>query len=414
VHTGFTKAGRLAARWFGARGAKRAAAIVPLGVALSAVAGSWNESAVAQTTPSTDTATITIDVGNIQREIPGQTGYYDYRDTKRWWISYQDCLNNENFVFPLNLSNINNPLEVWVGSDNCAELRGRADDHGQCWLVQNVPSPDDPQTVSVPVRSVVNRDLAANTVPGPLGRDVCDNSDDENGDPVTFYFMLVDGGKSIGSVAWNPTSVGGSGFDMVGPAPPGNITIGVGESQLTIGLEDLKEDTTRDGFEAFCVPEGTLAERPEFIPDADAGAGADAGVGGGSGGEDGTPAPAACFTDVPRGGLRPPLDSQYRCGSASTTAQVLKTKSLVNDTAYAVGVAARDDIGNTGNLSDIECGTPTYMDDFFEVYTRSGGPGGGEGFCAMTPGRARSLAGPALLCGVALLALGARRRRSPA
>ena len=105
----------------------------------------------------------------------------------------------------------------------------------------------------------------------------------------------------------------------------------------------------------------------------------------------------------------------YRCGSASTTAQVLKTnKPLENGKAYAVGVAARDDIGNTGNLSDIECGTPNWMDDFFEVYTSSGGPGGGEGFCAMTPGRPRSFAVPALLCGLGLLALGARRSRSRA
>jgi hypothetical protein len=55
---------------------------------------------------------------------------------------------------------------------------------------------------------------------------VCDNSDDLNGEAVTFYFMVVEGGKSIGSASWNPTSVGGTGFDMIGPEPPGNITIG--------------------------------------------------------------------------------------------------------------------------------------------------------------------------------------------
>ncbi|HKO89666.1 MAG TPA: hypothetical protein VJU61_00845, partial [Polyangiaceae bacterium] len=358
---------------------------------------------------------ITLDVANIQREIPGQTGYYDYRDTKRWWISYQDCLNNENFVFPLNLTNTTSPLEVWVGSDDCVASRGR-DDHGQCWLVQNVPSPDDPTTVRVSVRNVVNHDLDANSVPGPLGRDVCDGSDDLNGEAVTFYFMLVEGGKATGSQSWNPTSVGGTGYDMVGPEPPGNITIGVGESQLSIGLEDLKEDTTRDGFEAFCVPEGTLADPGDFIPDADAGAGVDAGTGSGSGSgsDDGSAAPLACFTDVPRGGLRPPEDPAYRCGSASTTAQVLKTTSLQNDVAYAVGVAARDDIGNVGDLSDIECGTPTYMDDFFEIYTRSGGAVGGSGLCAMATGPLRFSPAGALLGGLALLALAVRRQRRAA
>ena len=74
----------------------------------------------------------------------------------------------------------------------------------------------------------------------------------------------------------------------------------------------------------------------------------------------------------------------------------------------------RDDIGNTGDLSDIECGTPILMDDFFEVYSRNGGPGGGGGLCSVAPGQALFSPIAAWIGSLALLALAVRRQRSAA
>lgn len=75
---------------------------------------------------------------------------------------------------------------------------------------------------------------------------------------------------------------------------------------------------------------------------------------------------------------------------------------------YAVAVAGVDRVGNSGPLSSVACGSPQPVDDFFELYRRAGGKGGG-GFCAI--GADPSRAGLAAL-GVALLAFALRRRRS--
>jgi hypothetical protein len=39
-------------------------------------------------------------------------------------------------------------------------------------------------------------------------------------------------------------------------------------------------------------------------------------------------------------------------------------------------------VGNAGVLSQLLCGTPTELDDFYELYSLNGGRGGG-GFCSL-------------------------------
>jgi hypothetical protein len=84
---------------------------------------------------------------------------------------------------------------------------------------------------------------------------------------------------------------------------------------------------------------------------------------------------------------------------------------LINGHQYAIAVAAYDDDGNVGLLSNLVCQTPEPIVDFWDRYTADGGTAGG-GFCALeAPGVpvAGSMFGMGV--GVAIVALARRRRR---
>jgi hypothetical protein len=87
---------------------------------------------------------------------------------------------------------------------------------------------------------------------------------------------------------------------------------------------------------------------------------------------------------VLQAGERPPTPKQFSCGT--TTSDSLRTGTLQNNVNYAVGVAGQDALGNSGAISPIECAAPFAVDDFFEICSREGCPGGG-GFCSLSPGR---------------------------
>jgi MYXO-CTERM domain-containing protein len=108
---------------------------------------------------------------------------------------------------------------------------------------------------------------------------------------------------------------------------------------------------------------------------------------------------------------RAPVNSPYECGTASVISSSIRTGRLQNGVTYAVAVAGEDAMGNAGELSEIQCGTPTLLDDFFEIYSRNGGPGGG-GFCSVSYGAASRTPLAALGLGALGLLLVLRRRRS--
>ncbi|HTV23667.1 MAG TPA: hypothetical protein VMG12_33485 [Polyangiaceae bacterium] len=356
-----------------------------------------------------------------------------YTPTRPWWINYNDCVAADEFTFTLTSTVTGNTLEIWAGSENCATNRSRTD-RGQCWILAAEPLQADTIEVKVPVRNIIARILNTTLPPTNVGRDVCDQSDDPTGEALTLYFMVVDSGQGSEYFAWDGGN-GGIGFDTVGPSPPGSISVGIGESQLAIDLDDVPTDPERQRYEAFCVPRGTTWQSLGIGPDAGAGTGttggtstatdADAGDGGidagssGSGssidagtGSDPDGAPAACFTEVLRKGERPP--PEFSCGEANAVSRKLRTSRLVNNTDYAVAVAGQDSLGNAGVASTIQCGTPILLRDFYEKYNQAGGPGGG-GFCSLRPGQQRNAGAlGAVTLALALVGLAARRKKGRA
>ncbi len=74
----------------------------------------------------------------------------------------------------------------------------------------------------------------------------------------------------------------------------------------------------------------------------------------------------------------------YSCGSVSgIIANSGTVGGLVNNFNYVVAIAAYDQVGNVGVLSQNTCGTPVNVTDFFELYKQAGGKAGG-GICSVS------------------------------
>jgi hypothetical protein len=150
----------------------------------------------------------------------------------------------------------------------------------------------------------------------------------------------------------------------------------------------VNTDADRDRFAAYCVD---LTPSDGFVP------------------EEGEEIDCSTPELVPGEPARIPA-----CGTASETSTTLSTNTnLLNDHLYAVAVAAQDQLGNSGPLTDVKCASPRELDDYFELYKRSGGAAGG-GFCSLRPGVPVAARGAPLLLGILLLGLRARRARSRA
>jgi hypothetical protein len=426
------------------RGASALARALVGGLALAgALCGARQAAAQTNTSTSTTSTSTTSPLTPLRSQNGVITMYPNnqgidrkrpaYTQTRPWWISYDDCIskdgdNGDVFTFSLSTTSSNDNLEIWAGTENCATNRNNLSLIGQCWMVGFKNLNEDTVQVDVPVRNVLARRTGVASLPGPLGEDVCDNSTEVNGEAISWYFMVVKGGQAAEYFAWNGAP-GGTGIDVVGPSPPGAISVGVGESQLTIKMRNVPTDATRERYEAFCVPADTTYASLGL---ADAGVSSSGGVAslldGGidldastsgtstSGISDAAAAPSECPTDLLVSGQRPPpiTQSQFSCGTTNSISGTLRTSGrLANNRSYAVAVSGQDVLGNAGAISTIQCGTPIVLQDFYELYSSRGGPGGG-GFCSFSPERRSTGAGSAGLVVLVLAGLGWRRSRGRA
>jgi hypothetical protein len=379
--------------------------------------------AAAQTVELVDTASIDRDVDVSGRE-----------DTERYAISYGDCVADDHYYFRLRLTGYSGyQLEVWAGSTDCtANLDVRRGTSPQCWLVYSEDPSQDRVTVEVAARDIVAQNKVTDEPNGPGSGTLEDCNSGIDGQGFTLYFILA---TNSGEVASSVAAQFESTFDLVGPAPPTDLEVGVGERRLMLSWEASTADDVQ-GYRFYCVPAGEMDTTSTGGASAaggnggsggtapgGAGAGANAGAAGatGTGGSVAeTPSEATggngeatvnadCPTNLLIAGEPPPTDARYACGSVAGGRERdsgSTNATLENGTTYAVAVAAVDELDSVGLLSEVECGTPMEIDDFFEVYRRAGGKGGG-GFCSIT---ARGTSAFALLLAAGLGAWWMRRR----
>jgi hypothetical protein len=109
----------------------------------------------------------------------------------------------------------------------------------------------------------------------------------------------------------------------------------------------------------------------------------------------------------------PDADLAASVGGNTTSSYTLTTLPdggpLINGHQYALAVAAFDDDGNVGLLSNLACQTPAPVVDFWNEYGRAGGLAGG-GFCTLQ-GAGIPAFGSVFGVGVGLAAVAFARRR---
>jgi hypothetical protein len=185
----------------------------------------WPRAAAAQSIAAIDPVTITRDAFLHTTTDPKVA----------LWISRQDCINDDTLHFTLNITSYAGfGLSVWVGQVDCTDSSTRSDALAQCWNVLNTPINNAVFPVALKVRDIVGRHLppALNSGNGTLADCTPDASLGTAGQPITIYFLLVQGGAQV--------TVGGTGtswptvIDLLGPAGPPVTGVGVGDTLLKI------------------------------------------------------------------------------------------------------------------------------------------------------------------------------------
>jgi hypothetical protein len=107
-----------------------------------------------------------------------------------------------------------------------------------------------------------------------------------------------------------------------------------------------------------------------------------------------------------------PNGQRLLCASSSGTSTSLNVKNLKDGVFYNIAVAAVDGVGNVGPLSNVACGEPVPVADFWRLYYDAGGRAGG-GFCSADGvGVPAGTSGLGVLMLASMVAMARRRRRS--
>jgi hypothetical protein len=112
------------------------------------------------------------------------------------------------------------------------------------------------------------------------------------------------------------------------------------------------------------------------------------------------------------GGTMKIIDPKYICGQVGGTATSINVTGLKDGYYYNIAVAATDAAGNVGPLSNVACGEPVPVADFWRLYYEAGGRAGG-GFCSADGvGVPAGTSGLGVLMVASMVAIVRRRRRS--
>ena len=107
-----------------------------------------------------------------------------------------------------------------------------------------------------------------------------------------------------------------------------------------------------------------------------------------------------------------PIGNKLLCAQGGATSTQLAVLKLKDNYSYNLAVAATDAVGNVGPLSNVVCGTPVPVNDFFANYYNDGGRAGGGFFCAAQGiGTPAGTGGLGVLMVSSMVTLIRRRRR---
>lgn len=347
-------------------------------------------------------------------------------------INYDDCIRNGQVEFNLLFENLEDDLqlEIWAGtsSGSCENDTLRVDNTPtHCWQLLSAEPIDG--TYVVPIRDIIPHNGSG------AGTGMADACEQTGSNSITVYFMLFAGNTNRTTSPLTTVFK----YDLSGPSAPTLESVGVGEESLILKW-DPKPSSDILGYYLYCEEAIDPEDAPLGQQMGDGGtlgtnggtagtggsAGSDGGLGGtgGAGGTTGTPNGAgdtagtaggggtggrsvpvdpSCQSSSLRPGERPPPGVRRR-GSASSAATEATAKGLVDGQRYACGIAAYDDSKNVGVLSNLLCGTPHPVVDYFEAYRRAGGQAGG-GYCRFgrAPAQPFALGAVLLAAGFALV-----------
>lgn len=361
-----------------------------------------------------------------------------------FYVSREDCEGGDAFEFLLKLRDFVSPLEVWVGEGDadCTrnDVRNVTVGTPRCKRIKQVEVNHHTLTVELPSRDI------AGALPNVEG--CVDKSGLTNPRPMTLFFFFlrsVGGDVAAADVAtWTKTQV-----DLLGPAAPTAVQANVADEKFQVTFT-ISPNTGARRHAVYCAKAGDGAAGgggsggagvgganlgvaggggaggalatgggattgTTAVGPSGAGVGGGAGAGGANAGGASTAAgavAAACASPLVAGEVP---SAKYRC-SDEIAGNSIPTKPLSRGVEYAIAVAAVDDIGNVGPLSEVQCATPQPVDHFFKLYRSAGGKGGG-GFCSAKPigvgadsTRSAGFSGAAAMLGAAWLLV--RRARS--
>ncbi len=180
------------------------------------------------------------------------------------WISYSDCENNVQIYVPVSVTvpangfagyNVAAYATTVTGTD-CGQPTSHSGATGVCWSVELSPGvftgvPVQAVTYEVPVRDILRNIGAAagiglNQVAGTEA--ACHVAAQSGAIPISLQFVIADNGGNEDSNLQI-----GLNAELIGPAPPTGITLGVGEGLLKLSWTPVSDPTTQ-GFNIFIDP----------------------------------------------------------------------------------------------------------------------------------------------------------------
>ena len=428
-------------------------------IALTLYAGSALAVPTIALTPATPLVT-RVDANNNPYGCPDRQAQTNscIVEGKSQGIGYHDCIDDTKLEFSLAMTGVPDSgyqLQVWAGTGDCTQAGATNNaSTGICWQVAAAPTMATVispfyvrvanivryMNVSPPPQTFVDIDAITACNTAKTNSSTTTVTDDSGvttstaGEATVTIFFLVfptgAGGTAPVANASYPVKV-----KLVGPNPVADLTVGGGDGELVATWTPPSGDITVQGFDVYAAPDGSATgitdasttvcddASVQLLDDAGNPVVDDAGV------PILVPEDAGCTTTGPTvnscsAGTGTIDITGISCKSASDGGAVNANggicsqvngptnnkgtvSPLTNGTAYSVAVAAFDQFGNDGIVSNAVCSTPKPINDFWTLYNQNGG----NAFCALSVVGQRGGGIAAAFVGIAGLIFVKRRQK---